>query len=248
MYSEPDTLERVGFPIRKSADQRSLASPRGLSQRATSFIASWRQGIHRTPLIRSRPTPSPAHSTKPRLTAQLTVRTYSQHLKRNSQLYAYATFLTKSLIYLSMSMPTDPSLAAVCQRSRSSLSHHRRDAHHNPGIIPWGCGGNGGDRVRTDDPLLAKQVLFQLSYAPISAGPCSVDTANRKDCPGENRSQAAKMGQGGLEPPTPRLSSVCSNQLSYWPPSLRQNPEVPEGPPAPAQGQITTRPPFTTCP
>ena len=27
----------------------------------------------------------------------------------------------------------------------------------------------------------------------------------------------AGMGQGGLEPPTPRLSSVCSNQLSYWP-------------------------------
>ena len=25
------------------------------------------------------------------------------------------------------------------------------------------------------------------------------------------------MGQGGFEPPTPRLSSVCSNQLSYWP-------------------------------
>ena len=29
-----------------------------------------------------------------------------------------------------------------------------------------------------------------------------------------------EMGQGGLEPPTPRLSSVCSNQLSYWPPGL----------------------------
>ena len=27
----------------------------------------------------------------------------------------------------------------------------------------------GGRRVRTDDPLLAKQVLSQLSYAPISA-------------------------------------------------------------------------------
>jgi hypothetical protein len=38
-----------GCPIRTSADQRSLASPRGLSQRATSFIASWCQGIHRTP-------------------------------------------------------------------------------------------------------------------------------------------------------------------------------------------------------
>ncbi len=29
--------------------------------------------------------------------------------------------------------------------------------------------------------------------------------------------RAESMGQGGLEPPTPRLSSVCSNQLSYWP-------------------------------
>jgi hypothetical protein len=38
-----------GCPIRTSADQRSLASPRGFSQRATSFIASWCQGIHRTP-------------------------------------------------------------------------------------------------------------------------------------------------------------------------------------------------------
>ena len=40
-----------GFPIRTPADQRSLASPRGFSQRATSFIASWRQGIHQMPFI-----------------------------------------------------------------------------------------------------------------------------------------------------------------------------------------------------
>ena len=25
------------------------------------------------------------------------------------------------------------------------------------------------------------------------------------------------VGQSGLEPPTSRLSVVCSNQLSYWP-------------------------------
>ena len=30
-------------------DQRLLAAPHGFSQRATSFIASWCQGIHRTP-------------------------------------------------------------------------------------------------------------------------------------------------------------------------------------------------------
>ena len=28
----------------------------------------------------------------------------------------------------------------------------------------------GGDRTRTDDPLLAKQVLSQLSYAPSGGG------------------------------------------------------------------------------
>ncbi len=42
--------QRVGCPIRRSADQRLLASPRGLSQRATSFIASQCQGIHQMPL------------------------------------------------------------------------------------------------------------------------------------------------------------------------------------------------------
>ena len=49
MYSARDDPNGPGFPIRKSADQRSLSSPRGLSQSATSFIASWRQGIHQMP-------------------------------------------------------------------------------------------------------------------------------------------------------------------------------------------------------
>ena len=53
----------------------------------------------------------------------------------------------------------------------------------------------GGKRDRTDDPLLAKQVLYQLSYAPYQV----------------------LVGLVGLEPTTPRLSSVCSNHLSYKP-------------------------------
>ena len=51
------TRYQVGCPIRRSADQRVLSPPHGLSQSATSFIASYRQGIHQTPfmrLIRSR--------------------------------------------------------------------------------------------------------------------------------------------------------------------------------------------------
>jgi hypothetical protein len=41
----------VGCPIRRSPDRSPLAAPRGLSQRATSFVASWRQGIHQMPFL-----------------------------------------------------------------------------------------------------------------------------------------------------------------------------------------------------
>ena len=40
----------MGFPIRKSSDQRVFAPPRRLSQRITSFIACACQGIHQMPL------------------------------------------------------------------------------------------------------------------------------------------------------------------------------------------------------
>src|ERR1700730_13841138 len=43
-------ISKVGCPIRKFTDQSLFAAPRDLSQRTTSFIASQRQGIHRTPL------------------------------------------------------------------------------------------------------------------------------------------------------------------------------------------------------
>jgi hypothetical protein len=45
-------LSKVGFPIRKSTGQRLFAPHRGLSQRTTSFIASYCQGIHQMPLGR----------------------------------------------------------------------------------------------------------------------------------------------------------------------------------------------------
>ena len=52
MNSAKDSPCGLGFPIRKSADQRVLAPPRGLSQLATSFIACARQGILQTPLLK----------------------------------------------------------------------------------------------------------------------------------------------------------------------------------------------------
>ena len=53
---------------------------------------------------------------------------------------------------------------------------------------------NGDKEIRTPDPLLARQVLSQLSYTPI-----------------------VLIGLSGLEPPTSRLSGVRSNRLSYRP-------------------------------
>ena len=40
-----------GFPIRESPDYHVFAVTRSLSQLATPFIVSWRQGIHRLPLL-----------------------------------------------------------------------------------------------------------------------------------------------------------------------------------------------------
>ena len=70
---------------------------------------------------------------------------------------------------------------------------------------------NGGDEQnRTVDPLLARQVLSQLSYAPIF-------------------SLKKVVGTGGLEPPTSRLSGVRSNHLSYAP-SFPSFPKSTKGP------------------
>ncbi len=75
-------------------------------------------------------------------------------------------------------------------------------------------GRNGGaDRDRTGDPLLAKQVLSQLSYSPlpVSSFPFPVSSRNSKP-------ETALVGLGRVELPTSPLSGVRSSQLSYRPP------------------------------
>ena len=84
---------------------------------------------------------------------------------------------------------------------------------------------SGDEEIRTLDPLLARQVLSQLSYTPMDAGLpsfqrrslihlCSVFISI-------SQSLLALpfwvMGLSGLEPPTSRLSGVRSNRLSYKP-------------------------------
>lgn len=73
----------------------------------------------------------------------------------------------------------------------------------------------GARRDRTDDLLLAKQALSQLSYGP------SIPASRRKrsKCrPGSHSILGQRLvGPGRLELPTSRLSGVRSNRLSYGP-------------------------------
>ena len=68
-------------------------------------------------------------------------------------------------------------------------------------------------------PRELKKTTKRLQAAPRSKA-AQVARLSLRGIPSRNRES---MGQGGLEPPTPRLSSVCSNQLSYWPTSQRQS-------------------------
>jgi hypothetical protein len=56
--------------------------------------------------------------------------------------------------------------------------------------------GGGDEETRTPDPLLAKEMLFRLSYVPLLSDDELV------------------VGVSGLEPETSALSGQCSNQLS----------------------------------
>ena len=146
MYSDIDTLERVGFPIRTSPDQSLFAAPRGLSQRTTSFIAWFHQGIHRMLLV-----------------------AWSQFWAKvvlikgdfcNAGLYFWRNIFIIEII----NMCTNVRYIQLFSNTRKSL-----------GI-----------------EILGK--ILEIRYEEI-----------------------IMVGPGGLEPPTSRLSVVCSSQLSYEP-------------------------------
>src|SRR4051812_13083348 len=89
----------------------------------------------------------------------------------------------------------------------------------------------GARRDRTDDLMLAKHALSQLSYGPVPedecfqrahcvlafAGATTQQPSFKRACRAEAAEQRRLVGLGRLELPTSRLSSARSNQLSYKP-------------------------------
>jgi hypothetical protein len=68
---------------------------------------------------------------------------------------------------------------------------------------------SGAEETRTPDVLLAKEVLYQLSYGPKNG--CAALGAGSQ---GDYRSRGTRVGVSGLEPEASALSGQCSNQLS----------------------------------
>jgi hypothetical protein len=73
----------------------------------------------------------------------------------------------------------------------------------------------GARRDRTDDLMLAKHALSQLSYGPVPEDECF--KLNETHLFQEIKRSIKVVGLGRLELPTSRLSSARSNQLSYKP-------------------------------
>jgi alpha-ketoglutarate-dependent taurine dioxygenase len=169
----------VGFPIRKSADQRLFAPPHGLSQRTTSFIASQRQGIHRillrhlialiidvhrsaaagqsfriglgidrkTSLLQTHPrTP---RSSRAHLLVMPTERRPDHGLSQD------LTFLAEVGCISSLRCQKTPRSA---EANRETVWTNRSGSRDQP--------PGGARRDRTDDLMLAKHALSQLSYGP----------------------------------------------------------------------------------
>ena len=84
----------------------------------------------------------------------------------------------------------------------------------------------GARRDRTDDLMLAKHALSQLSYGPVTRrrmpfvlafAKATAQQPSSEGPAGPKRRARRLVGLGRLELPTSRLSSARSNQLSYKP-------------------------------
>ena len=181
MDSDSDTACAVGCPIRKSRDQRLLASPPGLSQRATSFIASQCQGIHQMPFVsRLSTTPNGKYQNciaaePPTVVRQSLLKTHvrirTSSLTSSLRLeHRHAGRIRLGHTRLFTLQSTNRSESAGAPALRMELHAEWRQWRARVAALAHQNGANqigGGERDRTDDLLLAKQALSQLSYTPV---------------------------------------------------------------------------------
>ena len=160
MDSSKDNPCGLGCPIRRSRDQRSLASTPGFSQRAASFIASQCQGIHQMPFFLRLIAKPVACRAKPR-----------NDEPRVKTLFILPKPPPRGRVRPAFAASDTPS--SPCQRpapateiAGANRCFSRSTADRPPRTSRGGPESGGGERNRTADLLLAKQALSQLSYTP----------------------------------------------------------------------------------
>lgn len=148
MDSVHDTPCGVGCPIRRSRDQSLLAAPPSFSQRATSFIASQRQGIHQMPFISSTrpsdnrtkevsPHATAGQGTNPRPCAKAGDNTKKLELRRlrsrNRNEAGQHTHTNDAPAGSGRSMPMHPlaSARSLCSRPHRSQAPRTGNHHHH---------------------------------------------------------------------------------------------------------------------
>jgi hypothetical protein len=167
---------RAGCPIRRSTAQRLVATPRRLSQLPTSFLGTWRQGIHRMPFFLLLLSPVGARIS-PRFFLPLSHPGTRQHSRREGLVSPGIPQHEDSHLLLL------PPSGKRTRRDVSGVVKVRNPPPTGDGFSqrvlrigafeytiwrpPPQGGRGGGAGTRTPDLLRAKQALSRLSYIPV---------------------------------------------------------------------------------
>ena len=230
-FSGGYSLAEVGCPIRRSSDQSLLAAPRGFSQRATSFIASWRQGIHQMPLLSSTPTSDNRTLTPPVCDLAGTAPAHEREGARqpppegdSSDNYHYKRWPLRPRARDRARKHTHAKHAPCPQTEEEGQGRIDLPAP----AAPRRMAGIASRHARTTGTSSPPHDVQRTHAAARPAGPAARNGALRFGRPGQARATTAAppptgkrglVGLGRLERPTSRLSGVRSNQLSYRPES-----------------------------
>jgi hypothetical protein len=244
MDSAHDTrLRRVGCPIRRSPDQSLLAAPRGLSQRATSFIASWRQGIHQMPLLSSTH-PSDNRTLAPRRRAPsareggrdaAAARAGDQATTCKKHTHAASTHAPDGREggRASICLPAPARARRIdAQRPASMPANGLSSPLHDVKDQATVAGGTSPRQEAQGGTRFVRAGAGGEGVPLGFRGPDGPGRAPWRRGPTRSR-HGTMVGLGRLERPTSRLSGVRSNQLSYRPESHPQDRAGPSTRPGP---------------
>ena len=172
-----DGFAITGFPIRTSPDRRLYTAPRGFSQCPTSFIGTWRLGIHRKLLVASL-----RDAEKSKLFASCYLSflrllpysfgkvlrhqpppTVARSVLRPPQSAAQLSLQPR----LSTNEPGSPAGSSSRQSAFPSMNFTMRIiSNFFPSVLSKDLAPSGDEGTRTPDIRLAKAALSQLSYIP----------------------------------------------------------------------------------